>query len=172
MKISLNFNEEDNVKMNKYYILIYNLYLRSYNINSAIQYYEKYAKCMKKMNSTNSEYEKYSKNIDKVLEGLKSASEELKKKHNFVKGKEGMKKVFDELINKYSQKVGFETKSIGNKQLEQNELLLFEYMLKNGLMKPSDLLNYNQNLTGKEEVKEIKETNKPSKDIENKSEAK
>lgn len=110
---------------------------------------------MKKMHATSSEYDKYSKNIEKVLEGLKSASEELKKKQNFVKGKEGMKKVFDELINKYAQKVGFETKSIGNKQLDQNELLLFEYMLKNGLMKASDLINYNGNF--KDEIKLQKE---------------
>ncbi len=41
------------------------------------------------------------KSGEKVLEGLKTVSDELKKKQNFIKNKEDTKKLFDELCKKY-----------------------------------------------------------------------
>lgn len=98
------------------------------------------------------EDDKYVQNLEKVLEGLKSAGEELKKKHNFVKGKEGHKKMFDELIHKFVSKIGLDqTKSINNKQFDQNDLLLLDFMMKNGLIKSPEGLNPNL-IANKEEI--------------------
>ncbi len=123
--------------MNRFYLLASQLNLKNYNINNAISYYEKYSKCIKKAYEGNKNEEKFIESCDKILEGLKQASDELKKKHNFVKGKENTKKIFDELIAKFVSKVGYdESKLQGNKLFfDQNDIQLFDYMAKNGLIK-------------------------------------
>lgn len=142
------------MKMNKFYLLASQLNLRNYNINNAISFYEKYSKCIKKAYEGNKNEEKFIENTDKILEGLKQASDELKKKHNFVKGKENTKKIFDELIAKFVSKVGYDDSKLNNKLfLDQNDVQLFDYMVKNGLVK----FQQEEKSEIKEEPKEVKE---------------
>ncbi len=135
MKINLLVNEEFGLKMNRFYLLASHLNLRNYNINNAILYYEKYSKCIKLAYSGNKNDDKFIENIDKVLEGLKTAGEELKKKHNFVKGKENTKKIFDELIAKFVTKVGLDERLNNKLLLDHTNSEFLDYMIKNGLVK-------------------------------------
>jgi len=118
--------------MSKLYLLASQLYLRNYNIKDAIVYYEKYTSIVKSIYKD----EKIIESTEKVLEGFKQASDELKKKNTFVKGKENTKKIFEELIGKFVSKAGFDDR-IGSKMfLDQNDIQLYEYMVKNGYVKP------------------------------------
>jgi hypothetical protein len=123
--------------MSKFYLLASQLNLKNYNINNSIVYYEKYFKCTKKAATGNPEDDKFVQSTEKILDGLKLAAEELKKKHNFVKGKENTKKIFDELIGKFVSKVSFDDPK--NKfVLDPNDIQLFDFMVKNGLVKLHD----------------------------------
>lgn len=140
MKISLEYTDELDIKMNKSYLIASQLNLKNYNINNSIMYYEKYCKCIKKAYSNNNEEAKFVQNTEKILEGLKLASDELKKKHQLVKGKENTKKIFDELIAKFVTKINYDENKFNNKlYLDQNDIQLIDYMVKNGLVKFSDI---------------------------------
>ncbi len=120
--------------MSKLFLLASQLYLRNYNIKDAIVYYEKYTNVIKSIYKD----EKIIESTEKILEGFKQASDELKKKNTFVKGKENTKKIFEELIGKFVNKSGFDER-IGSKMfLDQNDIQLYEYMVKNGYVKPVD----------------------------------
>lgn len=120
--------------MSKLFLLASQLYLRNYNIKDAIVYYEKYTNVIKSIYKD----EKIIESTEKILEGFKQASEELKKKNTFVKGKENTKKIFEELIGKFVNKSGFDER-IGSKMfLDQNDIQLYEYMVKNGYVKAVD----------------------------------
>jgi hypothetical protein len=126
------------------------LNLKNYNITNSVTFYEKYVNTMKLAynNNTNSKIEDpFVPSIEKILLGLKQAAEELKKKNNFVKGKDGTKKIFDELIQKFVYKKDDEKMQNSDKLLiDQNDILLYDFMMKNGLVKMP---------TGKEELDKI-----------------
>jgi predicted O-linked N-acetylglucosamine transferase (SPINDLY family) len=133
--------DELDIKMNKYFMMASQLSLKNYNINSSVSYYEKYVKCIKKAYSGIKEEEKFLQSAEKILEGLKLAADELKKKHNFVKGKENTKKIYDELIAKFVTKVGLEeTKADNRILLNTRDLHLLNYMVRNGLVTVEDTL--------------------------------
>jgi tetratricopeptide (TPR) repeat protein len=134
IKINSLYYEENSQKMSKLFLLASQLYLRNYNIKDAIVYYEKYTNVIKSIYKD----EKIIESTEKILEGFKQASDELKKKNTFVKGKENTKKIFEELIGKFVNKSGFDER-IGSKMfLDQNDIQLYEYMVKNGYVKPVD----------------------------------
>lgn len=143
LKISLNFLDENDIKLNRYYLLLTQLNIKNYNINQSIYYFEKYTTVMKQIysNSTNDD-DKFISGLEKVLDGLKTTSEELKKKHNYVKGKEGIKKVFDELIQKFVYQVGLDSNrnilNPTNKQMDLSEIQMLDLMMKNGIIKYLD----------------------------------
>ncbi len=83
--------------MQRGWLILSHLSLKTYNLNRAIFCYEKYLNVIRK-NVTD---EAPTKSGEKVLEGLKTVSDELKKKQNFIKNKEDTKKLFDELCKKY-----------------------------------------------------------------------
>lgn len=152
IKISLEFCEELDIKMNKFYLIASQLSLKNYNINNSISYYEKYCKCIKKAYSNNNDDLKFVQNTEKILEGLKLASEELKKKHQQVKGKDNTKKIFDDLIAKFVTKVNYDEGKFNNNKLflDQNDIQLIDYMVKNGLVKFGDLVGDANKFVSKE----------------------
>lgn len=115
IKISLNYLSKTDIKLSKSYMLLSHLYLKSYNINSAIQYYEKYMSCLKKNYTPVNQDDKFLASTEKILDGLKMAAEELKKKHNSAKGKSGTQKIFDELIHKFVAKAHYDETKFGQK---------------------------------------------------------
>lgn len=149
--------------MNKFYLILTQLYIKNYNIKEAIVNYEKYLNCIKKASQSNSPDEaKLIKNLENVLEGMRIASEELKKKHNYVKGKEGIKKIYDELINKFVYKIGVDQNSnnaITNKPDSKDESLLYEYLIKNGYMKTPENYKNLMNMISKEALENNTTTN-------------
>jgi hypothetical protein len=79
------------------WLILSHLSLKTNNLNRTIFCYEKYLNLIKKYVTE----EGPTKSGEKVLEGLKTVSDELKKKQNFIKNKEDTKKLFDELCKKY-----------------------------------------------------------------------
>lgn len=175
LKISLNFLDENDIKLNRYYLLLAQLNIKNYNINQAIYYFEKYTIVMKQLspNATTDEDNDIS-GLEKVLDGLKKTNEELKKKHNYVKGKEGIKKAFDELIHKFVYQIGLNSnrnniQKEGNKPMDPNEIQMLDMLMRNGLIQPLDypssinsqvpynLLN-NQNFIQSENLQNILES--------------
>ena len=150
--------------MNKFYLILTQLYIKNYNIKDAIVNYEKYLNCIKKASQSNSPDEaKLIKNLENVLEGMRTASDELKKKHNYVKGKEGIKKIYDELINKFVYKIGVDQQSQNPltkiPQNSKDETLLYEYLIKNGYMKTPENYKNLMNMINKEALENNTQSN-------------
>lgn len=84
--------------MQRGWLLLSHLSLKTYNVTRAITAYEKYLNALKKNNVK----EDIITNGSKILEGLKTLSDEFKKKsHLFKNNKEDSKKFLEELIKKY-----------------------------------------------------------------------
>ena len=134
--------DEDNSRLSKLYLVLSQISIKNYNIKDAISNYEKYINCARKAYPENSpEEDKLIKSLETVLNGMKNVADELKKK-NSGKGKDGVKKLFDELLNKH---IGKYSEPLYSKQLNGNknidsDILLFDYMVKNGFIRP-EMLN-------------------------------
>jgi deoxyxylulose-5-phosphate synthase len=83
--------------MQRGWLLLSHLSLKTFSINRAITAYEKYLNALKKNNVK----EEILNNGQKILEGLKTLADEYKKKHNLFKNKEDSKKFLEELMKKY-----------------------------------------------------------------------
>ncbi len=78
-------------------MILSHLSLKTYNLNRSIFCYERYLNIIRK----NVSDESIVKSGEKILDGLKTIAEEIKKKQGLVKNKEDTKKIFDELCKKY-----------------------------------------------------------------------
>lgn len=117
------------------------LSLKNYNINSSISHYEKYIKCLKKKYGNE---DAFLKTTESFLEAMKTAADELKKKH-YVKGKENTKKLYEELITKFSSKI--KTGSLDD--LKANEKVLLspkKIQLLNQFLSKSSYNDYVQSM--------------------------
>jgi DNA-binding GntR family transcriptional regulator len=87
--------------------------------------------------SKNVSDEKLVKNGERVLEGLKTVFEEIKKKQNLLKNKEDSKKVFDELCRKYLSSMYWEDleRPFHKMIMEPSDNAYFNYILKKGMAK-------------------------------------
>jgi deoxyxylulose-5-phosphate synthase len=83
--------------MQRGWLLLSHLSLKTYSVNKAITAYEKYLNALKKNNVK----EEILTNGKKIIEGLKTLADEYKKKHHLFKNKEDSKKFLDELMKKY-----------------------------------------------------------------------
>lgn len=177
IKVSLHNLDENDGKLNRNFLALSEIYLKSYNIGNAIVNYEKSIACFKNMKNKDPSTEKYLKYHEDILEGMKQVSDELKKKG--IKGKEGNKKAFEELVNKHIYKMQdqLDLRLFGNQQVsnEENNLKILDYMLKNGLIRMPDLTNnkvFAEGLVNEklQEQKESKEKQSTEKTIEIKQE--
>lgn len=169
--------DENDGRLNRNFLALSEIYLKSYNISNAIVNYEKSIACFKNMKNKDPSTEKYLKYHEDILEGMKQVSEELKKKG--IKGKEGNKKAFEELVNKHIYKMQdqLDLRLFGNQQVsnEENNLKILDYMLKNGLIRMPDLTNnkvFAEGLMNEklQEQKDSKEKQSTEKTIEIKQE--
>jgi hypothetical protein len=78
--------------------------LKSYNLSRAIFTYEKYLASLRKSSTNQGAVQ----TGEKIIEGLKSVAEEIKKKQNLMKNKEDSKRVYDELCKKYVNRLYWE----------------------------------------------------------------
>lgn len=140
IKILTSVYDEDDGRLERFYVAISQLYIKNYSLGPAITYYEKYIKCYKRYYDTlikeeknkldkkkdekveesqkenrEKENEKQTQDIEKlekqtqknltdlnyILDAMKSASEEIKKKTSQLKSKDGVKKFYDEIIQKF-----------------------------------------------------------------------
>lgn len=177
IKVSLHNLDENDGRLNRNFLALSEIYLKSYNISNAIVNYEKSIACFKNMKNKDPSTEKYLKYHEDILEGMKQVSEELKKKG--IKGKEGNKKAFEELVNKHIYKMQdqLDLRLFGNQQVsnEENNLKILDYMLKNGLIRMPDLTNnkvFAEGLMNEklQEQKDSKEKQSTEKTIEIKQE--
>lgn len=177
IKVSLHNFDENDGRLNRNFLALSEIYLKSYNISNAIVNYEKSIACFKNMKNKDPSTEKYLKYHEDILEGMKQVSEELKKKG--IKGKEGNKKAFEELVNKHIYKMQdqLDLRLFGNQQVsnEENNLKILDYMLKNGLIRMPDLTNnkvFAEGLMNEklQEQKDSKEKQSTEKTIEIKQE--
>lgn len=177
IKVSLHNLDENDGKLNRNFLALSEIYLKSYNISNAIVNYEKSIACFKNMKNKDPSTEKYLKYHEDILEGMKQVSDELKKKG--IKGKEGNKKAFEELVNKHIYKMQdqLDLRLFGNQQVsnEENNLKILDYMLKNGLIRMPDLTNnkvFAEGLMNEklQEQKDSKEKQSTEKTIEIKQE--
>ena len=82
LKIYLGFTDENNVKLQKYYLLLSQMNVRNYSISNAVNYYEKYYHLMKisyKDCKEGSSEDKLLKSNEKILEGMKLTETQLEK---------------------------------------------------------------------------------------------
>ena len=81
--------------------------------------------------------EKIIQNGEKVLIGLKTVLEEVKKKQNLLKNKDDSKKVFDELCRKYISNMYWEDleRPFHKMMMEPSDNAYFNYILKKGIAK-------------------------------------
>jgi hypothetical protein len=73
------------------------LYISSFNIGKSLNAYEKYFSIVK--HTTNND--QVVKNGEKVIECLKSANEDIKKKQGLCKNQTETRKVYDEMVKKH-----------------------------------------------------------------------
>ena len=120
--------------MQRGWLILSHLSLKTYNLNRAIFSYEKYLNIIKK----NVTEETIIKNGEKILEGLKTIGDEIKKKQGLVKNKDDSKKIFDELCKKYVSPMYWDDleKPTHRFTIDPNsENPLLAYILKKGMNK-------------------------------------
>jgi hypothetical protein len=129
--------------MQRGWLLLSHLSLKTYSVTRAIFAYEKYLNALKK----NSVKEDILANGQKILEGLKTLSDEFKKKnHLFKNNKEDSKKFLEELIKKYVNIMFWEDleKPFHKLFMENNgQNPFYEYFIKN--MNANSISNPNAN---------------------------
>lgn len=114
-------------------MLLSHLSLKSYNLNRAIVAYEKYLNVFRK-NFSNTE-ESPVKTGEKILEGLKTVADEIKKKQGLLKNKEDSRKVFDELCKKYVNRIYWEDLERPFNKIIIEPESTFNHILKKGFTK-------------------------------------
>jgi hypothetical protein len=134
IKICNNFFEEDDKNLQRGWLILSHLSLKTYNLNRAIFSYEKYLNVIRK----NITEEAPVKSGEKVLEGLKIVADEIKKKQNFIKNKDDTKKLFDELCKKYVSPMFWEDleRPFHRLVMDPNaENSYLNYLMKKGMVK-------------------------------------
>jgi hypothetical protein len=97
--------------MQRGWLLLSHLSMKTYNISRALTAYDKYLSVLRKVNIILSQHNKDEKIIasgEKILEGIKFVADEIKKKQNLYKNKEDSKKILDELCKKYINRMFWE----------------------------------------------------------------
>lgn len=120
------------------------LSLKTYNLNKTIYAYERYINILKK-NTDQTPFQ----TGEKILEGLKSVADEIKKKSNIMKNKDDSKRLYDELCKKYVNRMFWEDleRPLHKIVLEPSESALFNYIMKKGFQQTVNNQQPNQGAT-------------------------